>query len=134
MSMEIPKLNPCFTCGSEEVSCKESYDFIEPPLIFPDNEIEQIRPNGVYFDWVGLCKNNTLTFGRESGDSCKIVLSFQIYPEDGVEKFHTQPNLEEYWNCAKKYLIMLRELSPPLYYRILDLLTKHNHSIREELK
>ena len=108
---------------------KKSYDFMEPPLFFPSDTLQQSGPDGLYFDWVGLCKNGTLTFGRETGDNCKILLSCEIYPENGC--FHEDYDLREYWKSATKYLRLLKELNPQFYYQILDLMSKYNVLMEE---
>ena len=109
------------------MECKKSYDFVEPPLVYPKEIFEQSRNDGLYFEWVGLCKNNTLTFGKESGNSCEILLSFEIYPDNNaIKKFHSNPNLSEYWKHARNYLQELKKVTPQLYYEIVDLLIKYD--------
>ena len=107
-------------------NCKKSYDFIEPPLIFPDNSIQQSGPKGLYFDWVGLCKDGTLTFGRETGDKSEIILSCELYP-DGSEElvYHEKPDVKEYWKYAEKNLTVMRYKNPQLYAKVLDLLDRN---------
>lgn len=109
----------------------ESYDFMEDPLLFPDNPIEQLGPDGLYFDWVGLCRNGTLTFGKEFGRGSEITLSFQIYPEGITDKatFHDKPDLNRYWVHALGYMNKLSQRAPKLYAQILDMFVRHNFPI-----
>lgn len=108
-------------------NCEKSYDFIEPPLMFPSNPIEQAGPKGLYFDWVGLCKDGTLTFGRESGDKSEIILSCEFYPDDsGKLVYHKEFSSDKYWEHVSKNLTVMRYKSPQLYAKILDLLDRNN--------
>ena len=75
-------------------------------------------------------ENGTLTFGKEYGSSCEIILSFEIYPNiANTTVFHSNPNLESYWEYAKKQMANISIKKPMLYARILDMLTRNNFSI-----
>ena len=109
----------------EQENCEKSYDFLEPPVAFPADPTEQSRPNGLHFSWVGLCKNGTLTFGKESGTSCEVVLSHEIYPDTTKAVFHSSPDLDKYWKCVDEYMENIFNRKPLLYAKIMDMLTRN---------
>ena len=114
------------------MECSKSYEFVEPYIMYPATTLEQSGPDGLYFDWVGLCTNGTLTFGREVGTKSEIVLSFEYYSDQPSRKskpvFHSSPNLEVYWKNADRYMEGLAKNSPRLYARVLDMLLRNKFS------
>ena len=112
-----------------EENCKKSYNFIEHPIIFPEDPYKQHYPDGLRFSWVGVCKNGTLTFGKETETSCEIILSYEIYPDDGKKAvYHSNPDLDKYYKYAKEYMELVYNKEPLLYAKVLDMLARHNFS------